>query len=198
MFKKITGYDEIEAERKFVQSFLFRPFARLIFSANTPPRCRDADDAFFERWVVIPFTKVFKPGDTGFIPRAELVAEITRPDELSGLLNKALEARARLLSTNRFTESASVRAAGEGFRFVTDPVAVWLSSRLLAGGEMFVPTGEVLSRYNESARASGGVEITANALTRRVKDIWQLGDPKQRTVNGKVTWCYIGVGLRAI
>ncbi len=37
MFKALTGNDTITAERKFESSFEFRPFVRLIFSANSAP-----------------------------------------------------------------------------------------------------------------------------------------------------------------
>src|SRR5262249_30584222 len=37
MFKALTGGDLIPAERKFESSFEFRPFARLLFSANSAP-----------------------------------------------------------------------------------------------------------------------------------------------------------------
>jgi Family of unknown function (DUF5906)/D5 N terminal like len=40
MFKKITGDDSVAAERKHQHPFDFEPFARLLFSANTPPAPR--------------------------------------------------------------------------------------------------------------------------------------------------------------
>jgi len=60
VFKSITGGDPIVAENKFKDSFDFECFARLIFSANQAPRSRDATEAFFQRWYVLPFTYVFR------------------------------------------------------------------------------------------------------------------------------------------
>jgi hypothetical protein len=40
IFKALTGGDELLGERKFETSFEFTPYARLVFSANHPPRPR--------------------------------------------------------------------------------------------------------------------------------------------------------------
>ena len=55
MFKSLTGADLVSAERKFEASFEFRPFVRLLFSANSAPRSEDSTHAFFRRWLCIPF-----------------------------------------------------------------------------------------------------------------------------------------------
>src|SRR4029434_3780586 len=55
IFKAITGGDVITGEYKFKDSFDFVPIARLVFSANNPPRSQESSQGFFERWFVIPF-----------------------------------------------------------------------------------------------------------------------------------------------
>ena len=61
VFKAITGGDKIAAERKYADGFDYRPFARLVFSANHPPRSGDASHAFYRRWLVVPFDRTFEP-----------------------------------------------------------------------------------------------------------------------------------------
>jgi putative DNA primase/helicase len=55
MFKAITGCDRITAEIKYRDSFEFTPFARLLFSANRLPCSDDNSQAFFDRWLIVPF-----------------------------------------------------------------------------------------------------------------------------------------------
>jgi putative DNA primase/helicase len=62
VFKAITGGDAMMAEYKFRDSFEFVPYARLIFSANHPPKSQDASPAFFRRWIVVPFERTFADG----------------------------------------------------------------------------------------------------------------------------------------
>jgi putative DNA primase/helicase len=59
MFKSITGGDPLMAEYKFRDSFEFIPYARLVFSANHPPKSQDASPAFFRRWLVVPFERLY-------------------------------------------------------------------------------------------------------------------------------------------
>ncbi len=121
MFKSLTGSDTINAERKFESSFEFRPYARLVFSANSAPRSDDATHGFFRRWLVIPFNRTFDEKDA--VPRAVLDARLSSPGELSGLLNKALDALPAIRA-GRFTESESTsQGALEGeFRRTHGPV----------------------------------------------------------------------------
>ncbi len=62
VFKAITGGDPMMAEYKFKDSFEFVPYARLVFSANHPPKSKDASPAFFRRWLVVPFERTFADG----------------------------------------------------------------------------------------------------------------------------------------
>ena len=86
IFKSITGGDAITGERKYAPAFSFRPFARLLYSANEPPPTPDSSDAFFRRWTIVPFERRFdeKAADR------RLLDSLTTPQELSGLLNHGL------------------------------------------------------------------------------------------------------------
>ncbi|MFC1717075.1 phage/plasmid primase, P4 family [Candidatus Poribacteria bacterium] len=85
-FKAVTTGDVIDAERKNRDPFYFRPFARMIFSANEIPSSSDRSFAYYRRWSIIPFPNQFvgENADTNLIDR------LTQPDELSALLNQAL------------------------------------------------------------------------------------------------------------
>jgi P4 family phage/plasmid primase-like protien len=65
MFKALTGGDIITGERKYENSFDFKPYARLLFSANHPPRSKDASKAFFDRWVGCPVRGEFPRDEPG-------------------------------------------------------------------------------------------------------------------------------------
>ena len=102
MFKAITGGDYIAGEYKHQDGFDFRPFVHMIFSANHPPQSSDASAAFFRRWLVIPFDQTFE-GDAA-LPADVLDGRLSKPGELSGLLNRALSALPKLRRQG-FTES---------------------------------------------------------------------------------------------
>lgn len=91
IFKALTGGDLIHAERKFKESFEFRSYAKLIFSTNQPPQADDSTYGFSRRWRVVPFERTYVAGSAGHFPRRDLDAMLSSPEELSGLLNRALE-----------------------------------------------------------------------------------------------------------
>ena len=192
-FKALTGGDEMLGERKYGESFEFRPFARLVFSANHPPRSGDASHAFFRRWVVVPFNRTFDPGEQ--IPRSVLDAQLADPGELSGVLNHALDALPNLRA-HGFTESPSMRAAWDEFRQETDPLAVWVDTHALLGPEAMVPKGELLRAYNDAARRDQRPIITGVAMGRALKRLRPEVREAQRTVGDTVVWVWLGIGLR--
>jgi putative DNA primase/helicase len=56
-FKKITGEDTINAERKNGHPFTFRSEATMLFSGNKMPPSRDTSFGWFRRWLIVPMTK---------------------------------------------------------------------------------------------------------------------------------------------
>lgn len=132
VFKKITGDDSLSAERKHQHPFDFDPFARLIFSANTPPAPRnDRTHAFFRRWVVVPFDNKFRDGEKR---DRDLLTKITTPAALSALLNLALAGLQRLESRGEFALPESVRQAGEKYRREADAVYTFITEECARGG----------------------------------------------------------------
>jgi putative DNA primase/helicase len=101
MFKAITGCDRITAEIKYRDSFEFTPFARLVFSANRLPASDDASQAFFDRWLIVPFPNRFRQTRRE-TPRRILQARLCARGELSGALNNALQGLERVRRRGSF------------------------------------------------------------------------------------------------
>ena len=97
----LTGNDLIGAEYKFGKHFTFQNRAKLLFSANKIPETHDDTDAYFRRWIIIVFPNIFTEHT---IPKADpnLLQKLATPEELSGLLHKALEALSTLLTRGAF------------------------------------------------------------------------------------------------
>jgi len=193
VFKKIVGGDTLTGEYKFRDSFDLEPFARLVFSANHPPRSADSSPAFFRRWLVIPFDRVFAPEDQ--IPRDILDARLQAPGELSGLLNRALVGLRQVQEQRRFTEPESVQAAWRDFHATTDPLAVWLSRFTIDTPEAFCPGMVLRIAYNAAAEREGRPTLTETAFGRAIRKQRPNLQYKQRTVGGRLQWCFIGIGL---
>jgi putative DNA primase/helicase len=195
MFKALTGGDIITGERKYENSFDFKPYARLLFSANHPPRSRDASKAFFDRWVVVPFDRSFR-GTSRERPRSEIDAALADPKELSGVLNHALPALQRVRSRGRFTETASTKRAMSEMQQVTDPLAVWLDRETVTQPQAFVACRTLLAAYNEECSRRGRPVSNATAFGMAVRRLRPNIDLKRRGPKGDQRECYVGIGLK--
>ena len=127
-FKEITGGDTITGERKYRDAFSFKPFARLLFSANDIPLARDGSLAFFDRWIIVP-CEVRIRGTAA--QDEQILQKLTTEQELSGFLNVALKGLARLRQAKRFTIPAEARAEQWRFRTHADTVAAFADAKPL-------------------------------------------------------------------
>lgn len=143
----------------------FVPYSRLVFSANHPPKSQDASPAFFRRWLVVPFERTFQAGSPDTIPRDQLDARLSDPAELSGVLNKALEALASIRQ-NGLSESESTRRAMDEFRQATDPLAVWLDRNTVLKSDVFVAADKLWDAYNRDCQAKARPIVSKTALGR--------------------------------
>jgi putative DNA primase/helicase len=195
IFKALTGGDELEAERKFHESFPFRPFARLVFSSNNPPRSQDSTHGFFRRWLVVPFNQTFT--GTRKLPRSVLDARLADRRELSGVLNRALAVLPRLRADG-IKEAPSMKAAWNEFREVTDPLAVWLDRETVLVADAMIPKEHLRRAYERDCTKRGAAPESEKAFGSAIKRIMPNVKDAQRTRDGKPnTWVYLGITLRA-
>ncbi len=117
-FKMLTGGDELSADRKFRDMIRFNNFAKIVFSANRPPKVYNDDSyAFWRRWVIIDFPNQFTTGAD-----KSLLAKLTTMDELCGLLNLALKGLRRLLENGDFSTTTTPDEIAEKYNRMADPV----------------------------------------------------------------------------
>jgi putative DNA primase/helicase len=122
-FKMLTGGDAIGTEKKFGDYYSFVNHAKLIFSANKPPKVKDEDSyAFWRRWIILDFPYQI-PEDK---KDPHILDKLTTPEELSGLLNIALDGLNRLRANGRFSYNKSVEDTTEYYLRAADPVYAFL------------------------------------------------------------------------
>jgi putative DNA primase/helicase len=165
MFKAITGGDTISAERKFGQPFDFTPFAVPVFGANNVFGTPDTSDGYLARWLVIPFPNSFIGNE-----KRNLDEHLSDPDELKGLLVKAIEGLRSLMARGNFLEPNSVKAAMDAFARESDPVRAFIDEVSEPSEGEFVPRKLLWEVYETWALDSGrNSKFTQQKLYRRVE-----------------------------
>ncbi|MCS4159483.1 phage/plasmid primase, P4 family [Salinibacter ruber] len=109
VFKRITGGDRISAQRKYKDRFNFTPHCNLIFSGNGPIIAPNSTEAFWDRWLVIPFRNNDFTGEER-LSEDELDARLQDSEELSALLNEVLRVLQKVRQDG-VTERPSMRDA---------------------------------------------------------------------------------------
>jgi putative DNA primase/helicase len=195
VFKAITGGDRITGELKYRDAFEFRPFARLIFSANHFPAARYGSRSYFDRWLLIPFERRFR-GSRDDMPRNALDAVLSTPNEFSGALNRVLPALRRLRKNNRFSETNSICRTAIEFELASDPFRAWLESETLCEPSSSVSQSALHAAYMMACMQANRAPISKQMFGRMVKRYRPDVREFQRTINGTKQWMYGGITLR--
>jgi len=118
MIKSLIGRDTIQAKRKYLKDLHFVNYAKMIFGANELPKIYDTTDGFWTKWVLLEFPYKFveekiynetpeKERKMLKIMNPDIMNQLTSEEELSGLLNYALDGLNRLLENKDFSYSKS-------------------------------------------------------------------------------------------
>lgn len=119
ILKQLIGSDDMLGNKKYGSMFSFKNYAKIIFACNTLPAVPDSElDLFLMKIILIKFPHT--------IPKSKqdhgLLAKMTTPTELSGILNIALEGRKRLKTQNDFSNKLNKDEMLEEFNSSSDPV----------------------------------------------------------------------------
>jgi len=138
--KSLTGGDLLMAEKKFENPFSFVSHAKLIYSANRLPKTVDDTFAFWRRVMIINFVETF----TGKDDIKDLASKLTTEDELSGILNFAIEGLQRLSINSDFSKKSSVEEIKEFYTKNSNSTMAFFVDRV----EITNSTSDVISLHD--------------------------------------------------
>jgi len=157
-FKALTGRDLIGAARKFKTRVNFTNYAKMIFSANELPKVYDNTRAFWDRWVLLEFPYTFvnhkellEADDTTKLKLidTEIIEKITKPEEMSGLLNWALIGLERLLKNSDFSHSIGYLEVKKMWQRKSDSFMAFCEDFLEEEYEGQISKKELRSQYSK-------------------------------------------------
>lgn len=124
--KTLVSGDSVQIDRKYRDPLVIRPTAKWIVSGNALPAISDHSDGFWRRWVIVPF-------DTKPKTIQPLLGDLIIEQELSGVLNWALEGLRRLLQRGKFPPlpAALVDAQKTG-KQQSNSVSAWVDDAMVS------------------------------------------------------------------
>ena len=142
-FKTTTGGDRVKVEKKFMQSFETYIYAKDLFSANQIPDTQDESDAFFNRWIVVPFEEQVTPENQD----KNLFEKLTTEKELSGILNILLKRLRWILKAKTIPNTPTVEETRSIWLGRSDFARIFLNETMQLGPESVLGRAELYSSY---------------------------------------------------
>ena len=191
-FKMLVSGDSLRAQKKFKNPFEFQSYVKLIFSANEIPESDDKSFAYFRRWIILFFEKVFegKNNDT------KLIEKLTTPEEMSGLLNLALIALKQLIKDNEFIHTDDIATVEREYNLNASTVEKFLAYKCVITNNRddFIICRDLWGVYLEYCKKNSLSGKSDNIFG---MELGQLGIVKERkSVSYERVNCYVGVKLR--
>jgi putative DNA primase/helicase len=188
IFKMLTSGDYISAEKKMQQPFQFRPFAKLVYSANELPEFEDKTYAIWRRMIIFSFENVFEENK-------DLISKLTTQEELSGLLNLALIGLRQLIKDNGFAYIDDIKTITKEYTLTANSVSKFLENKCEVTGSQkdYIICRELWSVYFNFCKSNGlhckddnmfGRELPESVVKRRIR------------VNKEREYCYCGIRLK--
>ena len=125
IFKQLVSGEPVGARLPFGNPFNLIHYAKLIFNCNSLPKDVEHTNAYFRRFLIIPF-KVTIPEEE---QDKQLAKKIIK-DELSGIFNWILEGLNRLLIQKNFSHSDSIDSQLEEYKKQSDSVRLFIDEYL--------------------------------------------------------------------
>lgn len=128
LFKNMVSGEPVEACLKYGQPFTMTDYAKLIFNCNELPKDVEHTNAYFRRFLIIPFDVTIPEQEQDKNLHAKIIEK-----ELSGVFNWVLEGLKRLLEQKRFSDCKAAQQAVEQYKIESNSVQMFLNENEYKG-----------------------------------------------------------------
>jgi phage/plasmid-associated DNA primase len=189
----VTG-DPMRAQRKHGQPFNFANYAKLIFSTNQIPQSDDISYAYFRRWIILIFDKIF----TGDDDDPNLIDKLTTDEELSGLLNLAVIGVRKLIKDNGFMYTDDIQTVELEYNLNASTIERFLSDRCsldITDKDSYVICRDLYHAYILYCKQNKITPLQDNAFGMELAQSKHI-KKERKTVKREREYCYVGIELR--
>ena len=120
-FKALISGEPIQAREPYGKPFTLKNRAKFIFNTNSLPKETEASEAYFRRFLVIPFEQVISDSEVDI----DLADKIIK-SELAGVFNWVLIGLNRIMKNRKFSDCEKAKKAVENFKKSSDSVLLFV------------------------------------------------------------------------
>ncbi len=122
IFKQLVSGEPVDARLPYGQPFILKQYAKLIFNCNELPKDVEHTNAYFRRFLIIPFVVTIPLKEQDKNLHTKIIKS-----ELSGVFNWVLQGLNRLLEQRRFSDCEAAQNAVEQYKIESNSVQMFLN-----------------------------------------------------------------------
>ena len=198
LFKKLTGEDYVEGQKKFKDPIYFVNYAKLINATNELPVVKDQSYGFWRRWIVIEFPHQFEINPQFF-------KQTFTDEEIEGVIAVSVLAFSRVLEQKKFDFEGSSADIKEKWERASDTVYAFVKDMIENGraeydpknGDLYTPVKVFYQAYTQWCNENDKKPEEQANVTKRLETKFRVTKSQKRLNNGERMWCYVGIKLNS-
>ncbi|HKK44507.1 MAG TPA: phage/plasmid primase, P4 family [Balneolaceae bacterium] len=165
MFKQLVSGEPVEARLPYGEPFTLDNYAKLVFNCNELPTDVEHTNAFFRRFMIIPFEVT--------IPEEEQDKELSKKiieNELPGVFNWVVDGLKRVLKQKGFTLSEVISDRNQQYRKESDSVQMFIAEHgYTESMTNWTPLKELYGKYKRYCEADGYYPVAKRKFSKRLE-----------------------------
>ena len=171
MFKRLVSGEPVSAREKYKTSFDLRNNCKFIFNANKLPANIEHTEAYFRRFLIIPYNETIPDSEKDPELHTKIIA-----NELPGVLNWAIEGLNRILKNKKFSECAAAKEALDTYKKESNSVAMMIEDEGFVDGhkddkDYRIPNKSIYSIYRGYCLENGQRPLSNVNFSKELKHL---------------------------
>lgn len=166
IFKQLVSGEPVEARLPYGEPFTLKQYAKLIFNCNELPKEVEQTNAFFRRFLIVPFDVTIPPEKQDKNLHVKIIDK-----ELSGVFNWVLEGLNRLLDQKGFSNCTAAEEAVADYKKESDSVKMFVDENdYVISPNEFTLIKELYPHYRQYCAEDGFKPVSKLNFSKRLKN----------------------------
>ncbi|GGW65585.1 putative DNA primase/helicase [Winogradskyella epiphytica] len=166
IFKQLVSGEPVEARLPYGEPFTLKQYAKLIFNCNDLPKEVEQTNAYFRRFLIIPFDVTIPPERQDKNLHNKIIET-----ELSGVFNWVLEGLNRLLEQKGFSKCTAAEEAVADYKKQSDSVKMFIDENdYVVSPNEYTLIKELYPHYRQYCYEDGFKPVSKVNFSKRLKN----------------------------
>ena len=180
-FKQLVSGEPVEARLPYGQPFMLKEYAKLIFNCNELPKDVEHTNAYFRRFLIIPFNVTIPEDEQDKTLHTKIIE-----NESSGVFNWVLDGLNRLLTQKHFSNCEAAKKAVEQYKTESNSVKMFLDeNEYIKSSKKHILIKDLYPLYKEYCIEDGMKPFNKKNF---IKQLSNIGIVVERNSQGNIAY----------